>query len=250
MQATRTQIGTTQLTSWRRVVAAIVLFGFAFGYVEAACVVYLRHIYDPIRHELHPEHKPGELFPLITTEELRNQGPELQRMLLVELGREAATLIMLASVAAVAAASRRQWFAGFCLAFGVWDLAFYLFLKVILDWPASLLTWDILFLLPLPWVGPVLAPVIVATTLAVGGAMALKREIGGTGLRMRPVHWALLVMGGVIIVVSFMWDFRNTMAGNWPNPFNWPLFGAGELLGVAVFLHAWFRGDRARYSAR
>jgi hypothetical protein len=240
VQATRTQTIATQVRSWRTAVAGIVLFGLGFGYVEAACVVYLRHIYDPIRRELHPERKSGDLFPMITTEELRGQGLEVEKLLLVELGREAATLIMLASVAAAVAGNRREWFAGFCAGFGVWDLAFYLFLKVILGWPESLLTWDILFLLPLPWVGPVLAPVIVAATLAVCGALALKREIGGAGLRIRASHWVLLVLGGVIIITSFMWDFRNTMAGHLPNPFNWPLFAAGEALGLAVFLHAWF----------
>jgi hypothetical protein len=241
VQTARAEIWNPPLTSWRRVFAALVLFGFAFGYVEAAVVVYLRHIYDPIRAQLHPGREPGELLPLITADQLHAAAPQLERLLVVELGREAATLIMLASVAAVGAATRRQWFAGFCVAFGVWDLAFYLFLKILVDWPASLLTWDILFLLPLPWVAPVLAPVIVAATMAFAGAIALKRDIHGPAMMFSRAHWTLLLAGGVMIVVSFVWDFRNTTAGNMPNPFNWPLFAAGQALGCGVFAHALMR---------
>ena len=53
-------------------------------------------------------------------------------------------------------------FAGFVVVFGVWDIFYYVFLRVLVTWPASLLDWDILFLIPLPWVGPVLAPVLIA----------------------------------------------------------------------------------------
>ncbi len=59
----------------RRAVAALFLFGISFGYMEAAVVVYLRAIYDPIRQQIHPERKSGELFPLITSEELAKSRP-------------------------------------------------------------------------------------------------------------------------------------------------------------------------------
>lgn len=224
--------------TWRRAVISLILFGSAFGYVEAAVVVYLRHIYQPVRQKLHPGKPPDDLFPLITTEQLKEQGPDYERLLLTELGREFATLLMLAGAALAVAANFRQWLAGFVLAFGVWDLVFYLFLKSILNWPDSLRTWDILFLLPLPWVGPVLSPCIVAATMIWGGIVLLKRDIGGRGMRISGPHWAGIVVGGLVLMVAFMWDWRNTMAGHEPNPFNWPLFAAGELLSVGSFLHS------------
>ncbi len=224
--------------TWRRAVLSLVLFGVSFGYVEAAVVVYLRHIYDPLRQEFYPQKAPGELFPLITPEQLQSKGPEYGRLLGTELIREFATLVMLGAAALAVASNFRQWLAGFVLVFGVWDLVFYASLKGLIGWPASLLTWDILFLLPLPWVGPVIAPCIVAGSMVWAGIVLLRRELSGKLLRPTPLHWIAIVGGGVLLMVAFMWDWRNTTAGNPPNPFNWFLFGAGELLSALAFVHA------------
>src|SRR5260370_7926441 len=91
------------------------------------------------------------------------------------MGREAATIVMLAAIALAGADNAGQWAAAFAIAFGTWDIAFYAFLKLLLDWPASLLTWDILFLIPIPWVGPVLAPVIVSASMIAAGLWHLRR---------------------------------------------------------------------------
>src|SRR5262249_30630289 len=145
-----------------RPLAALLLFGITFGYVEAAVVAYLRALYEPMHQRLYPDAAPDDLFPVIPLEELKAAGPEHTRRLLTELGREAATLLMLAAVALAVARNGRQWFAAFAIAFGLWDVFFYAFLRVLVGWPASLLDWDLLFLLPVPWVGPVLAPVLVS----------------------------------------------------------------------------------------
>jgi hypothetical protein len=224
--------------TWRRAVISLILFGFAFGYVEASVVVYLRKVYDPVRQKIHPGKPAADLFPLITADQLKRAGPEYERLLATELGREFATLLMLGAAALAIAGNFRQWLAGFVLAFGVWDLVFYFFLKVILNWPESFQTWDILFLLPLPWVGPVLSPCIVAATMIWGGIVLLKRELGGPGLPIGGRHWAGIVTGGVILMVAFMWDWRNTTAGHPPNPFNWPLFAVGELVSAGSFLYS------------
>ena len=218
----------------RRAVAALFLFGISFGYVEAAVVVYLRAIYDPIRERLHPGRNAHELFPLITPRELASAGPENPRRLLIELGREAATMVMLGAVALAVARNARQWVAAFLIAFGVWDITFYAFLKLMIHWPASLATWDILFLIPLPWVGPVWAPVLVALSMIVCGLISLRA--GGT--HCNPAHWTGIFAGAAVIVIAFVWDFRNTSAGGMPNPFNWPLFLLGEAIGLAAFLAA------------
>jgi hypothetical protein len=218
----------------RRAVAALFLFGISFGYVEAAVVVYLRAIYNPIRARLHPERSPNDLFPLITPRELADSGPENPRRLAIEVGREAATMVMLSAAALAVARNFPEWIAAFAIAFGVWDICFYAFLKLMIHWPESLNTWDILFLIPLPWVGPVWAPVLVALTMIVCGLISLRAG----GIRGRLLHWAGVLMGAAIIVLAFMWDFRNTSAGGIPNPFNWPLFLVGEALGLSAFLAA------------
>jgi hypothetical protein len=224
---------------WRRTAAGLILFGISFGYVEAAVVVYLRALYDPLRHALHPDRPAGELFPLITVDQLQSAAPEKSWLLAVEVAREAATMIMLASVALVAARDRPLWLPSFAIAFGTWDLSFYVFLKLLLNWPASIMTWDILFLIPAPWVAPVLAPSIVSVTIVSAGLLALARPV-----RMLPAHWGAMTLGGALILMSFMWDYQNLMAGGLPRPFAWSLFGAGELVGVAAFLHA-FRSSKA-----
>ena len=220
-------------TQWQRAAIGLILFGISFGYVEAAVVIYLRTIYEPIRQQIQPGHPAGEVFPLITAVQLREKAPEKLKPAGVEVIREAATMVMLASVALLVTGDRRLWLPAFAVAFGTWDLFFYVFLKLLIGWPASLFTWDILFVIPVPWAAPVLAPVIVSLSIVGGGLAALRKAV-----RMQPLHWAGLVIGSLLILLSFMWDFPNVTAGGLPNPFAWRLFATGELLGVGVFLHA------------
>src|SRR5260370_10679543 len=217
-----------------RIGAGLLVLGIYFGYLEAGVVVYLRAIYDPIRQRIHPERRPNDLFPLITQDQLLAAGPENERRLIIELGREVATIAMLAAFGLVMGRNFNERMAAFAIAFGLWDISFYVFLKMMIHWPESLNTWDILFLIPLPWIGPVLAPVLVSAALIVCGLISLSRG----GIPARPRHWLAMIAGGLLVILSFMWDFRNTMAGGSPNPFNWPLFLLGEALGVIGFLAA------------
>ncbi len=229
-----------------RTLIALVLFGVAFGYVEAAVVVYLRAHYDPIRREAFDRPPDGELFPMLRLEHLQQAGPQYMHMLWTELGRELATLVMLAAVGLAIARNVREWLAAFMIAFGVWDIFFYVFLKILIDWPPSLWTWDILFLLPVPWVGPVIAPVLVAGSMIAAGVAVLRRESRGRPIRFHALHWTAIVGGGLIVIVAFCWNYPNTTADGLPNPFNWPLFALGEAVGLAGFLHAMVNGHDKR----
>lgn len=228
---------------WGRIVVALLLFGVAFGAIEAAVVVYLRTIYEPIRARLYPGNPPGEVFAIVRPDQLEAEGKEALRPILVELVREAATLLMLAAVALAAARNFREWFAAFAVAFGLWDIFFYIFLRVFLDWPQSLFTWDLLFLLPVPWAGPVISPVIVSVSMIAAGTAVLWRECAERPIRIAWYHWTAVVVGGLTIIIAFSWDFRNIAGGGLPNPFNWPLFLLGEAVGIAGFLHAWRQGS-------
>jgi hypothetical protein len=229
--------------SFRRELSALLLFGVAFGYVEAAVVVYLRTIDEPARRHARPERAADDVFPLSQPADWRQSGlePVCWRIVATECAREFATLLMLAAVALAHARNLRQWFAGFMIAFGVWDILYYVFLKVLIGWPASLWTWDILFVLPVTWAGPVVTPVLVAGEMTIGGSLILWSEAAGTPVRFGRGHWAAILGGGLIVVTAFCWDFRNVVAGGMPNPFNWPLFILGNVLGIAGFLHAWSR---------
>ncbi len=151
-------------------------------------------------------------------------GPLLP-ILKIELGREAATIVMLA---AVAAASGLRWLPAFALLFGVWDLVFYAALKFLIGWPASLWTWDLLFLIPVPWIGPVIAPSIVALSLVIGGVLALTRPAVPS-----KAAFSLILIGAAVVIVAFTWDWRWIMNGGLPRSFPWPIFWTGELLGIA-----------------
>jgi hypothetical protein len=227
-----------------RTLLALVLFGIAFGYVEAAVVIYLRTVFKPIRDAAFHAVPHNDLFPLLTTDHLQAAGPEYARLLVTELGREAATIIMLAAAGLAIAGTFRQWLAGFMISFGIWDIFYYAFLWLLIGWPESMMTWDILFLLPLPWVGPVVAPMIVSVSMIVAGSLILRREAEGRPIPLHWLHWAAIFLGGLTVIVAFCWDFHNTAAGGWPRPFHWPLFAAGEAIGMAGFIHAFLKGPR------
>jgi hypothetical protein len=230
----------------RRELTALVLFGVAFGYVEAAVVVYLRTIGEPIFRHAQPNRTSDDVFPLPRMEDWQHAGQAgvCRRLLITELGREFATLVMLAAIGLAHARNFRQWFAGFIVSFGVWDIFYYVFLKVLIDWPASLATWDILFSLPVAWASPVIYPVVLASQMIVGGAIILRSEHAGRPIEFSLIHGTAIILGGLIMVTAFCWDYQNIAAGGTPNPFNWPLLTLGDLLCIAAFLHAVCRKTR------
>ncbi len=158
--------------------ASLLLFSMGFAYVEAAVVAYLRMLSG----------FPRRVFPLVFLPE---------RFALIELGREAATLVIIFAVALLAEKRWLNRFYAFFLVFGLWDIFYYLFLKVFLGWPSSPLEQDVLFLLPLPWIGPVVAPVAVALLFSIQGFFYLERELS---LR-QPLAWGLSFFGGSLFVI-------------------------------------------------
>ena len=192
----------------------LMVYAVAMAYIESAVVVYLRLIYYP----------QGFDFPLRVIEPWVGA---------IEVGREAATLVMLLAVAWVSGRDRWERFLHFSFTFAVWDIFYYLWLRVFLGWPPSLMTWDILFLIPVPWVAPVLAPVLVSALLIAGSVVMLHLKARGASLSFARWHWGLAVAGGAVVLVSFMLDAGDVLAGRNPQPFRWGLFGAG-VLGAAA----------------
>ncbi len=199
------------------------IWAVAFAFVEAAVVVYLREV-------LHPE---GFAFPL--------KAHPVSSFMGVEIAREAATMVMLAAVGWLS--DLRGWvrFAFVMIAFGVWDIFYYVWLWVILDWPPSFFTLDVLFLIPTVWVGPVWAPVAVSVALiGCGAAIALRVGGGGEFVMMRR-GWISAILGGLIIIASFVWNGPAVARGEMPGPFPWWLFALGLWFGLGAFYWAWVR---------
>ena len=195
---------------------AVVTFAAAMAYVESAAVVYLQRALNIT---------PERLFPL--------RGPEVVGDLAaIEVGRELATLVMLIGIGCLAG---RRWLdrlAWTAVAFGVWDILYYCWLWVFIGWPHSPTTWDVLFLIPVPWVGPVWAPVAVSAAL-IGFGLAAARQVGrGRALRPARLDVALAVVGGFLVVISFTADAARILAGGLPGWFPWPVFVAGMALAA------------------
>src|SRR5207237_4234500 len=191
----------------------VATYAAAMAWVESAVVFYLRTMVHRI--------EPHQAYPL----------PLFGGLGTPEMVREAATMVMLLTVGILAGRTWRARLGYSAIAFGVWDICYYLFLKVICGWPHSLLDWDILFLLPLPWWGPIIAPVSIAVLMILWGTLA-------SGWNIRPANghsewkaWALNFVGALIALYVFMADtirvakqgvdaLRNVL----PEWFNWPLF--------------------------
>lgn len=223
----------------------IILFALAMGYLESAVVIYIRAVYYP----------EGFAFPL------KEMAPYLAT---TELIREAATMIMIMAIGIIAAKERLHRFAWFLIVFGIWDIAYYIFLKLLIGWPESLLTTDILFLLPSLWTGPVIAPIINSITMILLATVILNRHSGSTKLtRLTRWEWFILITGSVIVLISYMKDFagfvldykQSLQAGefNWkqvmvilpakfiPLSFDWLIFLTGVFLHLGTLLKIFYR---------
>lgn len=199
--------------------SVVAIYAIAMAWVEAAVVYYLRTLVNRI--------EPYQANPLPMIGSL---GP-------AELVREAATLIMLLAVGTLAGRTWRNRLGYAAIAFGIWDIFYYIFLRALCGWPHSLLDWDILFLLPLPWWGPVLAPVSIALLMILWGTLVNGEQPGEAGNSTEWMAWALNILGVVMALCLFMADTMRA-AGKGveavrqvlPAAFNWRLFGFALLL--------------------
>lgn len=209
-------------TMWLKLCNAAA-FAMAMAHVEAMIVVYLRRLYYP----------NGFAFPLVIID---------IPTLILELEREAATIVMLATFGIAAGRTSVGKLAYFLFGFGVWDIFYYLWLKLVLDWPASLWTWDVLFLIPVPWVGPVLAPVSVACTMILMALVMLHLERRGPTPPAGIAVWLPHIVASVIIIVSFTMDVVPRLPNNgavlreWvPTIYRWWMLLLGQVLAIGTF---------------
>jgi hypothetical protein len=203
-------------------VLGVLVYAVAMAYLESAAVLYLRTIYggvDPVGPR-HPAFNP------------------LPDFVWIEIGREAATMVMLASVAYLAASTSLARIGAFCLAMGTWDIFYYVFLWLFAGWPGSLLAPDVLFLIPLPWWGPVVAPVAIALLIAAAGTGAMARELGDGLPPPRLADALAIVLGAAICLVAFMLTALLALPGGVEaaynargGPFPWPIFVSGAAIG-------------------
>lgn len=201
---------------------AVVTFGVAFAYIEAAVVVYLREIFHP----------DGFTFPM----KVFGLGPLAKRLLLTEIGREAATIVLISAGAWLFGRNRRHRVAYFLTIFAVWDIFYYVWLKVLIDWPASIMDWDILFLIPVVWASPLLYPVLLSVMMLAFAAVLLLRPPSAGPFRVTLPDWIGFIASGLIVVVCFCLAGVHAAEQDFASHFYRSLFAAGALLCLTVFV--------------
>ena len=218
----------------------VTIFAIAMGFLEATVVVYLRELY----------YEGGFDFPL--------KGFIDPNILAIEWIRELGTIVMLLAVGWLAAKRFSERFAYFIYAFAIWDIFYYVFLKLLLNWPSSLLTWDLLFLIPLPWIGPVIAPLICCIILITLSFGIIHFSDKGYKVRISAKEWILLLIGMILVLYTWLYDysklifqggfgkeffslaenseFNAAVSSFIPQAYNWPIFWLGILLAaIGVF---------------
>lgn len=221
----------------------VTIFSIAMGFLETSVVVYLRAL-------LYPH---GFVFPL---------APIPHQLALTEILREAATLVMLLGIGILAGRNIASRFAWFIYSFAIWDIFYYVFLKLILNWPESWMTWDILFLIPSAWVGPVITPVIVSLTMILLALSIIYHDSRRDHVHLKPVEWILLIIGSIVLILGFVWDYSSFILEKYrlpdiwstptddlqnlaltyvPRKFNWVLFCVGEFFILSGIFKFWRR---------
>ncbi len=222
------------MKAWQRW-AVVILFAVAMAWVESAAVLYLRTLV-------------GRMQPYQA-----NSLAQSANLGATELVREAATLVMLAAVGWLAGRTWRSRLGYAMVAFGVWDIFYYVWLNVISGWPQTAFDWDVLFLLPMPWWGPVLAPVLISGLMIIIGTLVGVFE--SESRRIWPGRLAGVVgLGGAALALYvFMADTlraalsqQGDIQSVLPARFDWPLFLLALALLAAPVVDACLRLYRRR----
>lgn len=204
-----------------RILVWLGIFAVAFGYIEAAVAHYLRmHLYPDGFHA----------SVLLVAD---------SHTVAVEAGRELCTLLVIAAAAALTPGPPMRRVANFVYVFAIWDLTYYAALWLFEGWPASLLAWDLLFVIPVPWFAPVLAPISISC-IGIIGACSVHVILNRRKELIVPWHGFALVNGALMAwEISFM--LHDGPLDRFPTRYRWWLFLLGIALAGAGYVLTWCR---------
>jgi hypothetical protein len=203
-----------------RKLGIVAIFAIAMAFLEAVVVIYLRKIFYAGSFD----------FPL--------RGFIEPQIISIEVVREFFTIVMLACIAILAGKKLYEKLAYFVYAFAVWDIFYYVWLKATLAWPQSLFTWDVLFLIPWVWVGPVIAPIILSLTMILLAFVILHLSDKGKKAWINLNELIVMLSGAIIVLFTFLYDYgrlicsgrTDLIASYFPTDYNWAAFAIGWLL--------------------
>jgi len=207
-------------------ISSVIIFAIAMGILEAICVVYIRQIIFP------PDGN-------ITNTPISNFNFTLEAI------REAMTIIMLTTVSILSAYNIRTRLAMFFLAFGTWDILYYVGLRLFLQWPESIMDWDTLFLIPVAWFSPVLVPVLISIYFIIGSIFIVLHEGNGIKLIFNFPVVLLQLSAFVVWYYSFIKDSAMISENGYSNAeFSWVIFFLGLVLGIASLAISFLKGKK------
>lgn len=206
MNLARTRSGDSP---WVRL-GVLAVFAAAMGMLEAICVIYLRWAFPASTHFLPPP-----------------------RVLQIEALREACTIIMIVGAGWLGGFNAHTRLASFVLVFGVWDIVYYLGLWWPGDSQSGLLDWDLLFLIPEHWYGPILAPVLISVYFVAACVFVHWKEEQGTPFVLSARNLMVQLVAAAVWYLSFVKDSETiTKHGFEGVSYSWPLFALG--MGIAL----------------
>jgi hypothetical protein len=123
-------------------------------------------------------------------------------------------------------------------------------LRLVSGWPEALGTWDILFLIPSPWVAPIWAPITIT--------IASLFMIGGTYLywtadrarRYRPADIGVLLAAAGLTLAALLAGSNAVIDHRLPDHFPLWVFWSGVILGVVWFARVERREAQGREDKR
>lgn len=187
------------------------VFAISFAFIESSIVIYLRKLYYP----------EGFSFPLKFIQD---------EVIKVEFLREISSIFLIFSVSVLSGKTRVLKVASFFYIFGLWDIFYYIFLYIFLKWPKSFYEWDLLFLVPIPWVSPVYAPLFCSLSFIIISILVLYLWKEGYPFSIKSRDFTISLVSLSLILISFFNESKKVILGGIPEDFPFFLYFFGLIL--------------------
>ncbi len=198
--------------------AVLTLFSITFAFFVTAVMYFIRSHYYP----------NGFAFPVKLLKGLP---------FAIEYMRQLANLVIIFSVAYLAGRNFNQRMAAFIFVFGLWDIFYYIWFYILIQWPSSFMNWDLLYRVPVHWSGPVIAPILVSLALICAALFIFYFEYKNWELRFSWMDWFIEIVAGAGLLIAFLWNYQKIRQGLVPAHFPWWIFAASLVLGLGYFIY-------------
>ena len=198
--------------------AVLTLFSITFAFFVTAVMYFIRSHYYP----------NGFDFPVKLLKGLP---------FAIEYMRQLANLVIIFCVAYLAGRNVRERMAAFMFVFGLWDIFYYIWFYILIQWPPDLMAWDLLYRVPVHWSGPVIAPIIVSIALIKAALLIFYSGSKNWNIKFNLSDWLVEIFAGIGVLTAFLWNYQKIQQGKIPEYFPWWIFGVSVGLGICYFAY-------------